>query len=253
MRANDFAWLRRRVLATASLYDRFRIDHVVGFYRTYSRERANKRDPNGRLQLGTFEPADEAAQLAHGEQIIGRLVDTATSAGTQLIAEDLGDVPDFVRASLTKLGVPGYRVLMWEKDGEVFRAPASYAPVSVACFGTHDTQPVAAWWEGLTPAERKAASELPGMELFATTEEFTPAVHRALFDVLNGSGSALVLFLAQDLFGEQTRINLPATVGPHNWTYRLRATIDELEADPEVCATMAWIAESVRASGRRLG
>jgi 4-alpha-glucanotransferase len=253
MRANDFAWLRRRIDATAALYDRFRIDHLVGFYRTYSRERASKRDAGGKLRPGSFEPAEEAEQLAHGERVVAALVDTAASAGAQLIAEDLGAVPDFVRASLTKLGVPGYRVVMWERDGERFRDPASYPALSVACFGTHDTPPVAAWWEALTPTEREAACELPGLAELREAEEFTPLVHRALFDSLSRSGSSLVLFLVQDLFGERTRINTPATVSSHNWTYRIPLAIGELEADPAARARMAWIAESLRAGGRRLG
>lgn len=253
MRANEFAWLRRRVEATVSLYDRFRIDHLVGFYRTYRRDRSNKRNEEGKLQLGTYEPATEAEQLAHGERVIAALVGATTAAGAELIAEDLGDVPDFVRVSLTRLGVPGYRVLMWERDGERYRAPASYPEASVACFGTHDTPPAAAWWEALTSTEREAICALPGLSAFAATEELTPDVHRALFDLLNGSGSALVLYMVQDLFGERTRINTPATVGPENWTYRLPAPLHELSADTDVRARMAWIAESVRASGRRFG
>ena len=55
------------------------------------------------------------------------------------IAEDLGIVPDFVRASLTMLGVPGYRVFRWEADWDeqtkalkAFRDPLRYPAISVA-------------------------------------------------------------------------------------------------------------------------
>jgi len=40
-------------------------------------------------------------------------------------------------------------VLRWETE-----EPALYPPLSVAMTGTHDTGPVAAWWETLTAEER---------------------------------------------------------------------------------------------------
>ena len=36
-RRNDYAWLRMRARRQADLYDGFRVDHLVGFYRTYVR------------------------------------------------------------------------------------------------------------------------------------------------------------------------------------------------------------------------
>ena len=58
------------------------------------------------------------------------------SAGAEIIAEDLGTVPDFVRESLARSGVPGFRVLRWERrwhtEGQPFRDPSQYPRVSVA-------------------------------------------------------------------------------------------------------------------------
>ena len=34
----DFDWLRHRARRNADLYDGYRVDHLVGFYRTYFRE-----------------------------------------------------------------------------------------------------------------------------------------------------------------------------------------------------------------------
>ena len=36
-RRNDFEWLRMRARRQSDLYDGFRVDHLVGFYRTYVR------------------------------------------------------------------------------------------------------------------------------------------------------------------------------------------------------------------------
>lgn len=252
MRQNDFAWLRRRVRYTGSLYDRFRIDHLVGFFRTYMRPRASLFDAAGKLVLGAFDPATPAAQLEHGERVIKAMMEAGKQAGATLVAEDLGMVPDFVRKSLTALGVPGYKVLIWEKDELVFRDPLGYPAVSVACFGTHDTAPVAVWWEGLTEAEREAVKKIPLLAAHAEELDpaFTPEVHRALFDALNASGSELVLFLIQDLLGTRERINTPGTTGPQNWSYRLPGTADELRGDPHASQAMAIARESIEKSGR---
>ena len=256
MRANDFAWLRRRCRYTASLYDRFRIDHLVGFYRTYMRDNDKRVDASGKLRLGYFDPGEEALQLSHGERVINAMIEASREGGADLIAEDLGVIPPWVRKSLTKLGVPGYRVLIWEKDQkagkDVFRDPAAYPHRSVACFGTHDTAPVAAWWEGLDADERKAVKALPELAEHAADlgEAFTPAVHRILLDLLNNSSSELVLFLLQDVLGTKDRINMPATIGSHNWTYRLPGTVEELRADPGIFKLTEMLRKSIEKSGR---
>ncbi len=252
MRANGYAWLDRRARYTASLYDRFRIDHLVGFYRTYMRPVAGLRDAKGRLAKGFFDPGEEPAQLAHGERVIGAMLAGAKSTGAQLIAEDLGVIPDFVRLSLARLGVPGYKVLIWEKDGAVFRDPAKFSPVSLACFGTHDTDPVAVWWEALGVAEREAVKKLPLLAPVARElgAAFTPAVHRALVDQICAAGSDLVLFLLQDVLATRDRINTPGTTGTANWTYRLPASVENLVRDPAVAAAMTMVRERVERSGR---
>jgi 4-alpha-glucanotransferase len=199
-----------------------------------------------------FDPADARAQLAHGERVVTAMADAARERGARLVAEDLGMVPDFVRPSLARIGVPGYKVLIWEKDDAVFRDPRGYPEVSVACFGTHDTDPVATWWETREPDERAAVMALPGLAARAGElgEAFTPAVHRALLDLINGAASELVLLMMQDVLGTRERINTPATVGSQNWTYRLPASVEQMRADPGVQRVMATVRESVTASGR---
>ncbi len=252
MRATNFAWLRRRARYVGSLYDRFRIDHLVGFFRSYMRPRNALFNAAGKLVPGVFDPPKEADQEKHGEQVVSAMIEASAEVGAQLVAEDLGVVPDFVRTSLTKLAVPGYKVLIWEKDDEVFRDPVKYAPISLACFGTHDTDPVAVWWEGLDAKERAAVTKLPALAPHAKElgARFTPAVHLALIDLLNGAGSELVLFLIQDVLGTRERINTPATTGPQNWTYRLPGTVEELAKDPHLAQLMVLFKQSITKHGR---
>jgi 4-alpha-glucanotransferase len=247
MSRTGFQWLAQRARRSAALFDGYRVDHLVGFYRTYV-------IPDDE-QSGRFEPEDPDAGLALGEAI----VKVFRAAPARVIAEDLGTVPDWVRASLTKLGVAGYRVLRWERewhtDGRPFRDPADYPALSVATTGTHDTETLAVWWDGLASAERKAllkVSSLAGPAAvagIAAGTPFTPAVRDLLLEQLYASGSELLILPVQDVFGWRGRINVPGLVSDDNWTWRLPWPSDEMRDEPEARER----AETLRLWGNRHG
>ena len=152
-------------------------------------------------------------------------------------------MPDFVRASLARLGVPGFRVLRWERywhtEGQPFRDPAEYPRVSVASVGTHDTEPLVDWWEQASADERgkvmRAADDsadlASGVDL--RHAPYNPSVRDVLLEALFASDSDLLLVPIQDVFGWRDRINEPATVADDNWTYRLPWPVDKLDEVPE--------------------
>lgn len=239
--ARDYDWLRLRGARSAQLYDLVRIDHVVGFYRTYARPRDGS--PHH------FVPPDEPSQRRQGEAVMQAF----RSAGVDLCAEDLGVVPPFVRRSLTSIGVPGYRVLRWEREEDgSFRDPDRWPALSLATTGTHDTEPIAVWWDELPAADREAARRIPALRHLGDEEaaSFTPAAHRALLEAVYRSGSDLLVLPVQDLFGLRDRINLPGTVGPGNWTWRLPWDLEELETDPFVRRRTEEAAELAARHGR---
>ena len=224
----DFLWLRERARRGADLFDGYRVDHLVGFYRTYGRMK------EGQAADGFFTPPDEPSQKALGEKVLGLF----RGAGAQVIAEDLGIVPDFVRASLTRLGIPGYRLFRWERHWHLhdqpFRDPADYPHVSVAASGTHDTEPVAIWWDSAPEAERRMISQLPSIQRLTggadlSGRPFDAAIRDLLIEVLFASASDLLLIPIQDAFGWRDRINEPATVSDDNWTYKLPWLVDRMD------------------------
>ena len=226
----QYDWQRERARRSASLYSGYRIDHVVGFYRTYARSHDGA--------PGRFSPEGEAEQLAQGERLMTLFLDS----GATIIVEDLGTVPGFVRASLTRLGLPGYRLLRWERrwteEGQPFIDPAAYPAVSVAASGTHDTETMACWWDSLTLAERETLAAIPAlrglvMERPETLAGSHAALRDALLEALFGSGSDYLSLPIQDVFGWRNRINEPATVTGDNWTFRLPWPVDQLDAIPE--------------------
>ena len=230
MAQNDLAWFRARGHRAAELFDSFRVDHVVGLYRTYHRF------PDGRAE---FSPAQEPDQLANGERVLRVLAERA-----EVIAEDLGVVPDFVRTSLTRLDVPGYRVLRWEKDGTTFRDPLAWPALSVAVSGTHDTCALASWFDEMDVEERRAFLELPSLAALraAAPTQFDLGVRDALLSLLYGSGSARVLLPLQDALGTRERVNVPGTVADSNWTYRMPQSVAELAADAANTARLRALA-----------
>lgn len=232
----DFHWMRERARHNAELFDMFRVDHVVGLYRTFFRPESGPR--NG---PGTFTPAGEPAQTQLGETIL-KILD---GGAHRVIAEDLGTVPDFVRASLTRLGIPGYKVMRWEKDLTVYRDPEKYPKVSVACTGTHDTESLADWYDSLDAAERAAFLKIPGLAGLRARapEKFDAGVRDAILDCVYRSSSDLVLTPFQDAFGARERVNVPGTVNDENWTYRMPMDLAALEADTADTMRLAALAE----------
>ncbi len=247
----DFDWLRHRARRNADLYDGYRVDHLVGFYRTFYRP-VDGGQP-------VFTPGEQAEQVALGE----RVLEVLREPGAEIIAEDLGIVPDFVRASLSRLAVPGYKVFRWEREwhspGKPFRDPMAYPAVSVATSGTHDTEPMAIWWEGASRDEREAVLGIPAMARringderprVLEQKELSNHCREALLETLYESGSDLLILPIQDVFGWRDRINQPATVGDGNWTWRLRWPVDRLATAPEAMAIANQLSEWSRKHGR---
>jgi 4-alpha-glucanotransferase len=237
VQARDFSWLRARAKRMSALFDGCRVDHLVGFYRTFIRPRGGGE--------GAFTPAEEDEQRALGE----RVLDVLRSEPIEIVAEDLGTVPDFVRESLARLAVPGYKVFRWERlwqePGQPFRPPQDYPAVSVATSGTHDTEPMTVWWATAPIEERQAVLALPSVWNQLTegdraqaleAEALSPPLRESLLEALFASGANLLILPIQDVFGWSDRINQPATVGDQNWTWRLPWPSDRMSVEPEAVA-----------------
>jgi 4-alpha-glucanotransferase len=217
LRASHWRLLRLRARRMAELYDLFRVDHVVGLFRTFG---FRGEEPCG------FDPAEEADQRAQGREILEIMLAEAAPAG--VVAEDLGTIPKFVPETLSGLDVPGYQVLRWQRVDERVVDPLEYPECSIATTGTHDTDTLVEWWESLALEERAEYAEAVGCAVDAPE----PVRRLAILERLYRSPSRYVVPPVQDLFGWRERINTPATVGEGNWRYRLPLTIDGLSRDP---------------------
>jgi 4-alpha-glucanotransferase len=236
MDKDDLGWIRARTRHAATLYDRFRLDHVVGYFRQYVKRPGDKR--------GAFDPDGEDAQRARGERVL-RVIQKE-SGRSRVIGEDLGVIPPFVRQKLAELEIPGYRVLPWENDDGRYRDPAQFPRSSVATWATHDTLPVTAWWDDLAPNARSELGRLAGI----APDEPEASRWLPLLRLLLRSSSELTLVLATEVLGQRARINTPATVDETNWRYRLPMPLEELSRDPDVNRRMDALRELTRETGR---
>ncbi|MGE4223567.1 MAG: 4-alpha-glucanotransferase [Vicinamibacterales bacterium] len=238
MQDTGFQWMRLRARRTAALFDGVRIDHLVGLYRVYVR-------PLDPTVARRFSPPDERTQSRLGARLLGLYQDS----GIEVVAEDLGTVPDFVRWSMARLGVPGFKVMRWERvwntPGEPLIAPSDYPEVSVALTGTHDTEAMAEWWAEAPAPLRASMAGICGLppEVAAATP-YVPVVRDAVLRTLLASRSRYVMIPLPDVFGWDVRINTPGTVGEANWTWRVPVLLDAWQESPEwverAAALAAW-------------
>jgi 4-alpha-glucanotransferase len=245
MRATGFSLIRTRVRHARELFDLLRIDHVVGLFRTF----AFGADPKA---PGAFDPPDELAQLAQGEEIIRAAKEEG--GPLQIFAEDLGVIPPFVRIALTELGLPGYRVMRWERHwdapGQPFIKSAAYPELSVATTGTHDTDTMAEWWRAAATAERlQFVESLGGNGINVKLDYLDERAIDAIIGSLYSAPSRIAITPVQDLFGWDARINTPGTVNDANWKWRLPFSLDRFARDSKIVRRAA----ALRAIAARCG
>jgi 4-alpha-glucanotransferase len=216
--AEDFQWLRQRGARAASLFDGFRVDHLVGFYRTFVRPAHGE---------PYFLPGEPHEQVAQGERIMRMFMQT----GAAVTAEDLGTVPDYVRESLGRLGLPGYII-----------PPSEWVSNAVATTGTHDTETLAEWWDTLSAGEQR--------EIAGADGGFSPGIRDTILASLYHSPSNLLILPVQDLFGWRDRVNTPATVGDANWRWALPWAVDRMRTLPEATARAEALNDLAQGSGR---
>ena len=202
-----FDWWARRIRRAAGLYDAVRIDHFRAFD-TYWSVPAGASD----AREGRWEPGP-------GQALVNHL--RASAPGLTLIAEDLGDLDENARAFIERSAVPGMKVLVYafDPDGDSAYLPHNCTRNSVIYTGTHDTPTFVQWLFSQADARQRAFA----MEYLCLREEegFGWGAVRGAW----ASPCALAIAPLQDVLGlgGDARVNTPGTMGPHNWSWRVRA------------------------------
>jgi 4-alpha-glucanotransferase len=288
LKADGFRWWRRRIEKLVDVFGIFRIDHILGFYRIYSfpwRPRRNAeflaldheeaaRRTGGKLPGFKPHPDDSAehraANLAAGDCYLRAVQEAAGEK--EVVGEDLGAVPDYVRPHLHRIGIAGFKILHWEveqdKKGEEHPIPGkNYEECSFATYATHDHPSMAAMWDEFRAnldhhdygARQGAAwnlrilSEIGGLTVPKEGTKYAAydtTVKWALMGGLLGCNSRYAAFMITDLYGMKERFNVPGTVGGANWRVRMPFTVAEMRTEAELRGEAEVLAKLIGKTGR---
>lgn len=211
--SNNFEWWRLKLRKFSQVYDIFRIDHMVGFFRTWVIP-INGSKPD-------FDINEPLEQEERGRKFLSTII---KSTDMLAVAEDLGVIPPFVRKVMKELNVPGYKVMRWEKDenSKSYIDPKDYDPISLATTSTHDTEPMKTWWDIIDEKEKNQFLDMLEYKSIKIPE-YIDIKDKVNEKILN-SPSRIVISYIPDIIGSNERINTPGTVGNHNWNYRIKLT-----------------------------
>lgn len=214
MRDDGFAWWANRLRHAFTMYDGVRIDHFRALEAYWSVPAGAVSAKEGRWVKG---PGRALVSLIN-EIADGRLV----------IAEDLGDITDSVRALLKYSKMPGMRVLQFGflSDDDSLHLPHNIPENSIAYTGTHDNNTILGYTWELDDGGRVRFFDYIGAD-HSRWESAPDAAIRSLYQ----SAARAVIIPIQDIYGygADTRMDTPG-VAKGNWGFRL--TRDALEKFP---------------------
>lgn len=202
---SGFAWWVRRFERMFELFDALRIDHFLGFTRTWS-------IPAGvaNARSGRWVRSPGFKLLAAVERTLGP---------RPMIAEDLGHVtPADVRLR-DAFGLAPMRIFQFGFGCEADSAdhlPHAYPALCAAYPGNHDNNTLAGWFQALSPSKRR--------QVLAYTGGQPSTSHLNILRALYASRAGLVICPIQDVLGldSRARMNVPGT-GEGNWNWRMAA------------------------------
>ncbi len=198
-----FAWWVRRFARLFELFDAVRIDHFLGFTRTWSI------------------PAD-AASPRRGRWVKSPGPGLFTAVCRRLghrpmIAEDLGRVTAVDRRLRDACGFASMRILQFgfgRPPDSACHLPHRYPRLCAAYTGNHDNDTIVGWFRHLPPTQRR--------RVLAYTRGQAVTIHIDSLRTVLQSKANLVICPLQDLLGLGcgARMNTPGTARG-NWSWRL--------------------------------
>lgn len=204
MEANGFSWWRKRMAASAKLYDVIRIDHFIGIVKYYTIPSDMPDARQGEYRQGPGQKLLDVINESIGDK--------------KIIAEDLGvEVPEVAKI-LKENGYPGMKVLEFAFGGDRKNPhlPYNYTQNLVCYGGTHDNETLLGFFEGRGDWELGYAYD------YLDTRDKGRMVDQ-VFRAAYSSVAVLTVFAVQDILklGNWARMNLPSSMG-NNWKWRMQ-------------------------------
>ena len=204
MEANGFSWWRKRMAASAKLYDVIRIDHFIGIVKYYTIPADMPDARQGEYRQGPGQKLLDVINESIGDK--------------KIIAEDLGvEVPEVAKI-LKENGYPGMKVLEFAFGGDRKNPhlPYNYTQNLVCYGGTHDNETLLGFFEDRGDWELGYAYD------YLDTRDKGRMVDQ-VFRAAYSSVAVLTVFAVQDILklGNWARMNLPSSMG-NNRKWRMQ-------------------------------
>lgn len=224
---DNYSWWKKRFLHSRSLFDALRIDHFRGFEAYYAVPGESKT-----ARGGTWLKGPGYDFFAETKPFCGDM---------QIIAEDLGFITEGVRELLEKCGFPGMKILQCAFDSDASNEflPHNYTKNCVVYTGTHDNDTT---FGKINSMNKK---QLQFLKKYAGCKRKTDLVWQMVRMAVSSCADRAIIPM-QDLLapGIGERMNMPSTVGEHNWSWRMQnGALDEKLAEKmyELCHTFGRI------------
>ena len=198
----QWKWWEERMKRMFRMYDVVRIDHFRGFHSNWAIPYPEENAINGHWQTG---PQDK---------LFDHLM-TLVSSPEQIIAEDLGIIPEDVIEFRNRHHLRGMSVLQFGFTGDLAtnpHHPSNITEQQIAYTGTHDNNTAVGWFEDATQEERANVQSL------ALPNE---AIQDTLMRLAKDSDARISIFPLQDVLGlgPNARMNIPGQKGK-NWGWK---------------------------------
>lgn len=246
-----------------------RIDHVMGLMRLYWVPQDLTAEDGAYVRYPFADMLGILALESHRNQCM-------------VIGEDLGTVPDEVRAALAPMQILSYRVFYFEcdRDGNL-NPPGAYPVAALATVSTHDLPTLGGYWKGqdlierfelrLFPSEQAYRGQIlartqdrarllialeregllpPGLTVDpASSPEMTPELACAIHQYVARTPAKIMMLQLEDVIGQLWQVNLPATSDERpNWRIKLEHDLEDVITDPRTRVLFSNLRE-LRGSG----
>lgn len=241
LRRNQFEFWTRLLRSNLAHMGALRIDHVMGLLRQFW-------IPEG------FDGTQGAYMQFPAHELFSILSRESRRAGTIIVGEDLGTVPDGFRDLLYRFGVLSTRVVRFEREwGGRFKAADAYPGSALVVVGTHDMVPLAGYPQGsdlrlraqlgqftestLKEALQQRSSDWDALKSRLKEEGFevdnqseTASVCRAMNRFLGKMSASMVAVSLDDLAGECEPVNVPGVgLDRHrSWSRKMAMTMESI-------------------------
>lgn len=198
----NWRWWEERMKRMFRMYDVVRIDHFRGFHSNWAIPYPEEVATNGHWQEGP------------GDNLFHRIM-TLVSSPDQIIAEDLGIIPNEVIEFRRRHKLRGMSVLQFGFSGDINsnpHHPYNIQEDQIVYTGTHDNNTAEGWFASASEEEQVEVRSLSRPD---------ETVSQTLIRLAQSTDAPISILPLQDYLGlgEEARMNVPGQKGK-NWSWK---------------------------------